>query len=419
MKNGLLSLAAIMFINACGQPSRDSLTQEAWNQRNDPRIMGLDRLTQKYQYETQFDKLPVAADLPQTPWSDYYWPTYQGGLTYRWAQAGSDYDRYVYATKPFAELKPEEIAVLSPAEKYDLYMGFEDYRTTKAERERTGVLKRIPGQDGYDARLAAIPTWEGLCHAWAPATLAFAEPQAVTVKNKAGLDIPFGSSDINGLLTMFLHHVPAPQVSFLGGRCEENLSAIQDKIEEVRNAYAGSPYSKLTAAEKEAEIKRLQAELTARSEQIECRDSNAGAFHLVLTNQIGLMKEGFVVDVTRDDEVWNQAVHGFNVRVESVKQGRSRDAAPRTVKEITVTTTMKYIVEVGYHQDRGGYDSSAAQATVDYRYRVELDRNGAIIGGQWLSFERPDFLWKQTTPKFEGDFNGVGDIYKAATTPAL
>jgi hypothetical protein len=121
--------------------------------------MGFDSLTRKYQYETQFDKLPLIADLPKTPWSDYYWPTYKGGLTYRWAQESSDQARYVYQTKPFAELSANEIAVLSPAEKYDLYMGFDDYRTTAAERERTGVLKRIAGQPGYDPRLRPIPRW--------------------------------------------------------------------------------------------------------------------------------------------------------------------------------------------------------------------------------------------------------------------
>jgi hypothetical protein len=417
MKNGMPALAALIFLNACGQPTSPSTTQEAWNRRNDPTIMGLDALTRKYQYETQFDQLALSADLPKTPWSDYYWPTYKGGLTYRWAQNGDDDQaRYAYAIKPFSELTAAEIAVLSPAEKYDLYMGFDDYRTTLEERERTGALKRIPGQEGYNPDLRPIPSWEGLCHAWAPATLAFDEPRAVTLKNKAGVDIPFSSSDINGLLTMFLHHAPSPRVSFLGGRCEEDLSSIQEKIDEIQYAYEGSPYYSWTEEQKTEEIKKLQDELTAKGEQIECRDTNAGSFHLVITNQIAKLKEGFIADVTRDDEVWNQAVYGYEVKVEEVKEGRSPDAAPRTVKEVTVTTTMKYIVEVAYHQERGGYDRNASEALVDYRYRVELDRAGNIIGGKWLGYERPDFLWKQETPKFEGVFTGVEDIYNAART---
>jgi len=419
MKHGLMLLTATVLMNACGQPSETSFTQEAWNRRNDPKIMGIDVLTTEYQYETQFDLLPLSADLPKTPWSDYYWPTYQGGLTYRWAQDSSDFDRYVYQSKAFADLTPGEIAVLSPAEKYDLYMGFEDYRTTVAERERTGVLKRIPGQPGYNAKLRPIPTWEGLCHAWAPATLAFDEPRSVIVKNKAGVEIPFSSSDINGLLTMFLHHAPSPHTSFLGGRCEEDLSAIQEKIEAVRYPYEGSPYFNLTAAEREAEIKKLQNELAVKSERSECRDTNAGAFHLVLTNQIARMQEGFIADVTRDDEVWNQAVYGFEVRTGEVKEGKSPGAAADTVKEITVTTTMKYIVEVGYHHERGAYEANAAEATVDYEYVLELDIHGAVIGGRWISYDRPDFLWKQTTPSFEGVFSGVEEIYKASTATPL
>jgi hypothetical protein len=237
------------------------------------------------------------------------------------------------------------------------------------------------------------------------------------VKNKDGVDIPFSSSDVNGLLTMFLHHVPSPRVSFLGGRCEEDLSAIQDKIEAIQYAEEGSPYFTWTEEQKAEEIKKLQEELESRGEQIECRDTNAGAFHLVITNQIARLQEGFVADVTRDDEVWNQAVFGYSVQVDEEKEGRSPDAAPLTVKEVTVTTTMKYIVEVPYHLERGAYNHDAAEALVDYRYRLELDSQGAIIGGKWLSYERPDFLWKQEIPEFEGAFIGVEEIYKAARLP--
>ncbi len=414
MKHVMQGLAALVLVNACGQPTQVSKTQEAWNRRNDPKIMGIDSL-RKYQYETNINNLAVSAELAVTPWSDYYWPTYKGGLTYRWSQdVDDDTERFAYQLKPFAKLTAAEIAVLSPAEKYDLYMGFDDYRTTKAERERTGALKRIPGQEGYDASLAPIPTWEGLCHAWAPATILFKEPRSVTLKNKAGVEIPFASSDINGLLTMFLHHVPSPRVSFLGGRCEEDLSALQEKIDEIQYAYEGSPYFSWTEEQKAVEIKKLQEELTSRGEQSECRDTNAGAFHLVITNQIAKLKEGFIADVTRDDEVWNQAVYGYEVKMGPITQGRSPDAAPRTVKEVNVTTTMKYIVEVPYHHERGGYNHGAAEETVDYEYRLELDSKDNIIGGKWLSYDRPDFLWKQDKPAFDGDFKGVERIYQAA-----
>lgn len=419
MNYGMKLLTAMILMNACGKPSETSVIQEAWNRRNDPQIMGIDALTREYQYETQFDLLALSADLPTIPWSDSYWPTHLGGLSYRWAQDGSDFDRYVYQSKSFADLTPGEIAVLSPVEKYDFYMSFADYRTTVAERERTGVLKRIPGQPGYNAKLRPIPTWEGLCHAWAPATLAFDEPRSVILKNKEGMEIPFSSSDIKGLLAMFLHHVPSPHTSFLGGRCGEDLSSIQEKIEEARDPYEGSVYFNLTEPQRAEELKKLEDELKSKGERSECRDTNAGAFHLVLTNQIARLQEGFIADVTRDDEVWNQAVYGFDVVISEVKEGSSPLAAPHTVKEITVTTTMKYIVEVDYHHERGGYNPHAATTSVEYEYTLELDKKGAVIGGKWLSFDRPDFLWKQITPKFEGFFSGVEQIYKASTAAAF
>ena len=416
MKQVMQWLAIMITLNACGQSSSNSVTKETWNELNDPSILGSNTLTGEYQYETKFDQLPLNADLPKTPWSDFYWPTYKGGLTYRWSQGGDDVKRYDYIIKPFKELTADEIRVLSPAEKYDLYMGFDDYRTTIAERERTGALRRIPEHDGYDAKLAPIPTWEGLCHAWAPATLAFDEPRAVTLKNKAGVEIPFASSDVNGLLTMFLHQVPS-RSRLLGSRCNEDLKAIQTDIGMVKYVFEGSPYFGWTEEQKAAEIKKLEAELTRKGEQSECRDTNAGAFHLVITNQIALLKEGFVADVTRDGEVWNHGIYGYSAKIEEVKEGFSPDAALGTVKEVTVATTMKYIVEVPYHAERGAYNHNAAAASKDYRYRLELDRDGAIIGGKWLSYDRPDFLWKREIPKFEGIFTGVEEIYNAARQP--
>ena len=64
--------------------------------------------------------------------------------------------------------------------------------------------------------------------------------------------------------------------------------------------------------------------------------------------------------------------------------------------QIKITESgLKYIVEVGYHHERGAYDSRDAETTVDYEYVLELDKNGSIIGGKWLSYDRPDFLYGQ------------------------
>ena len=87
-------------------------------------------------------------------------------------------------------------------------------------------------------------------------------------------------------------------------------------------------------------------ELEGKLNRNECKDTNAGAFHIVIANQIAHMDEGFIVDVTRDAEVWNQAVQGFDVKEIETKEP-SAGSAEGTVKEVVVeqkcTTLLKYI----------------------------------------------------------------------------
>ena len=49
-----------------------------------------------------------------------------------------------------------------------------------------------------------------------------------------------------------------------------------------------------------------------------------------------------------------------------------------------------------------------------YRYVLELDSEDNIIGGEWVSFDRPDFLWKQAKPEFQGFFAPLEKIYQAS-----
>jgi hypothetical protein len=45
----------------------------------------------------------------------------------------------------------------------------------------------------------------------------------------------------------------------------------------------------------------------------ECRDMNPGTWHVVVSNLMGLRQQGFVLDQTFDDEVWNQP--GWSYRI--------------------------------------------------------------------------------------------------------
>jgi len=370
--------------------AHSSEEKRAWDRKNSPRNMGYDYITRTYDYNVKFEELPKTGELSTTPWSGDYWPTFKGGITYRWNQRGTTQTKAGYKFEKNAELLSlEELKKLSPAEKYDLFLGRTDFPLTTYERNRTNVLKTIPGSSEYNSSFK-IPTWEGLCHAWAPATILFENPKAVTVTGANGMEIPFGASDLKALLTYHLHHNNA-QTQFLGGRCNVDLAELKRKVQKGE---------------------MTQVEYDRIADNGECEDTNAGAFHIVLTNQIALKDAGFIADVTRDLEVWNQAVHGYDTRVLSVKEGASQKAAKGTVKEITVSTKMYYTVEIAH----SWLETSAVNSSYvkEYRYTLELNAQGNIIGGEWISEDRPDFLWNQTLPAWEGFFAPLEEIYNAS-----
>ena len=61
----------------------------------------------------------------------------------------------------------------------------------------------------------------------------------------------------------------------------------------------------------------------------ECEDTNPGAFHVVLTNFIGRLNRSFIIDKTRDLEVWNQPVYSYESKILKETDGVSRGAHPK------------------------------------------------------------------------------------------
>ena len=387
-------LASFLILVSVNSPA--SVIKEAWNSVNNPNRMQVTRNNRRYEvgklnYKKNFYELPLTGKLETTPWSGDYWPTHKGGITFRWNDSDTywEQDNYSYDLMTSVDAKGLiSTESLSPAEKYDLFIGNYDFPLTKHERKRTKILKTIEDSSEYDPDFE-IPSWEGLCHAWAPATLAYSNPKPVTLKNKDGIEVAFGSSDIKALLTYFLHYDKSAANFFLGGRCNTDFEKLRSDL-------------------RSGEI--TEEEFEAQMNSPKCRDTNAGAFHMVITNQIALLNEGFIVDVTRDLEVWNQPVHGFDSKILKEFNGASEGAARGTVKEVEILTQMYYTVEIDqeWTMVTPNYNSESSKS---YHYRVELNMFNEIIGGEWIGSERPDFLWKQTIPKFSGFFKDLEKIY--------
>ncbi len=354
----LTTALTAFFMFSCGSSSEltPSDPSEAWNYQNAP-------IKLSDEYNAKLADLPLEAQTDIIPWTDSYWPSYKGGLADRWQTGESIFEATLNNKNDVQSMSENEIKRLSPAEKYDILIGNYDYPLTRNELGRTN-----PDQ----------PRWFGLCHGWAPASINFSEPKPVTVTSVDGIVIPFGSSDIKALLTFLQqHNRSASATRFLGERCNANIK-----------------------------------DDPSAADRPECRDTNAGSFHISIANRIGIDHKAFVADVTRDSEVWNQPVFGYNSKVVSESEDIYPKAAEGTVKIVRIKTTMLYTAEIRASWKPVGNTDNGQVTGAHYEYNLEINKDGEIIGGEWLTESRPDFLWSQTTPEFAGFFENLGDVYE-------
>ena len=362
---GACALAGVAsLISSCGQAlkgtqAQTSHTAEAWDSRNNP-------FNLSSRMQRNFNALPQGGRARNQPWSDTYWPSSHGGIASRWYTNRPDGFSYApLAYRDITRLSSQQLASLSPAEKYDIFMGDYSYPTVVSER------RRVSPNDA---------SWEGLCHGWAPASVHFFEPRPVVVVGANGVRVPFGASDIKALLTYYEGVIASSSARMIGARCEVKFS---------RNP---------------------QAALNS-----ECRDVNAGAFHIALANYIGLSAAPVIGDITRDSEVWNQPIHSYRSQVVG-QQGPSAGAAPGTVRELVVNTQISYSSEVAPNWYPTNGTRGHSDGTKSYQYRLELDGAGQIIGGEWLTQDRPDFVWVSERPLFGGYYAGILNLYNASVS---
>lgn len=308
-------------------------------------------------------------------WSETYWPSNRGGIAYRWSHP--DPQPFKYKLFTLAELKnmsQAQMGELSPAELYDIAVGDYNYSLTKK------VLAQFSAKDLW---------WEGICHGWSLAASNYPEPAPVVIKNKDGLRIPFGSSDVKGLLSMHDAYNYQGMYAQVGKRCHASGKVPGEGDE--RDANSNPP-------------------LPEMANSADCSDVNAGSFHVVLSNMIGIHSKSFVADVDRYNDVWNQPVTGYSSKAIGEESVTPEHRALGIERRIKVATKFSYGEELKF------YTSEAASAGSlnfvsklpvtgtphqefrhkNYEYILELNFNGEIVGGEWISETRPDFLWAIT-----------------------
>lgn len=357
-----VGLFCALALFSCSNPNVSRLSEplEAWDATNDPAQLANN-------FETRLERLPLdgVVSAPTMLWSESGWPNVTGGIAARWFES---YGLSGFGYKPPSEaevrtMKRDDLKKLSPAEKYDIYMGRFDFPTVAHERNRTSP---------HDAG------WYGLCHGFANASTLYGEPRAMDLQGPSGVVVPFGSSDIKALLIFYIGEIKRNEGSrVIGLRCNTDYRRHADA--------AGSP---------------------------ECRDVNPGSFHVVLSNKVGLRNESFVIEHSPGAQVWNQPVLAYHTSIME-EAAPFRGAAPGTVKQVRVQTRLRTVkgTTPQWYPIRGS--TFQRENYQPYDYWLDVDAQGRILGGEWISDDHPDFLWQPAKVSFEGYYALVEEIWNA------
>jgi hypothetical protein len=370
---------------------------DEWDSQNNPSNFGNNF---EYDWDTLSQITTGASEV--TPWPDTYWPMTEDGYNARWngSSTPSPVELYDLAfnswTMPegYMELRPYTSHGQAFDAAYYEKMGRAtrwahekggNYRarqihdpdgtfTSAIDANNDGTVDRDlngDGQTNSSDNEGGLEGWFGHCHAWAPASFSHPEPQrAVTINGQT-----FEIADIKALIEST--HEGCGGTLFLGGRC--NLREIErDEFGRIVDA------------------------------QSECRDTNAGAFYVVILNVIGRLHRSFVADITTDYQVWNHPVRDFRItRQQEVNEAEACRLVNRSdVQEypyntdasrfVDVEMVMRYVVEGSASAEPYIPEIDSYTRSRTYHFLLELNADGMVIGGEWISTNQPDFLWAPT-----------------------
>lgn len=357
----------VLFLITFADPVFAELYNSANNPNNFNRIAGINLIR-------KFDALPVQGGLSDNRlgWSESYWPSNRGGIAYRWNHPDPQPFKYRLHTKEeIRSMSSDEMSKLSPAELYDIANDDFNYTLTR------NTLRKYSARDLW---------WEGICHGWAQAASHYPEPAPVIVTSKSGVKVPFGSSDVKALLAMHEAYNFGGKFAFVGVRCRASGKVEGEGDERDRNP---NPPSHEIA------------------EAPDCRDVNAGGFHVVITNMLGVLGKGFVADIDRFGDVWNQPITGYSFTTAGEETVTPEHRSSGVERRVRVNMTMEYGEELKFFTpelEAAGHRNFVSKMPVtltpaqknltkNYSYILEIDQGGNIIGGEWISSTRPDFLW--------------------------
>lgn len=240
---------------------------EAWGSSDDPALFN-------GSLEYRLAELPLTGQATNVPWAGNYWPVYEDSINHRWAGPSSESPAAKYG---------RAFGVTGVEDAVSRYHGIDAHASRKACTASSDCDASIgeacaKRQGATSGR--CIPTWWGICHAWSPAAILLPEPKKPVTYN----GVSFTVQDIKALVTLAHDRT---KTKFVSLRCDTDAAG--------PTGINFDNYGRPTGGD------------------AECRDTNPGTWHLLMTNYLGKQGASFVEDRTYDDEVWNQPLRGYRV----------------------------------------------------------------------------------------------------------
>jgi len=319
----VLSAVVAMGIWSCGSseavigtksdPTGTEKQEERWTSGDAPSLFAT-------ALEFKLDALPLTGEAQTIPWAGNYWPTYEDNINFQWDGA-ADSPALKYE-KSFGGTGVED--AVSKAH------GIDSRSTAKECKEASecnSALGETCGKRRGKDTGRCIPTWWGICHAWGPAAILLPEPKHPVTR----YGVTFKVQDLKALATLVYNSSTSKFVSL---RC--NVGAGDDAV-------------------------KLDAYGRPSNANAQCRDTNAGTWHVLATNYLGIKRQAFVEDRTYDHQVWNQPLRGYRVTNKKVVTFAEANALIGATSVGGATTQKTGTVKKGEWSHQGSFPVVAGQ----------------------------------------------------------
>ncbi len=400
--------------------------------------------------ETKLQLLPAVSNVVSggghTPFSDTYWPDGDIGIATRYSDMngnpteqkkrsdvvlGADERGDRPSLAQLKRMSQAQINTLSLTEKFDIANGDYNYPFTH---------RIISGQNGK-----AKGSY-GICHGWSPAATNYSEPQKTIYVNKDGIVIPFGASDVKGLIAFYY----AYEVAQYSEKKEKkyNIPNFLPAIDAQNNYMMNKDGNLIIFKNNHPGMVYFDyRQMGNRCFEKHCggESLNPAPLHLALSNIVGRYHRSFVIQANNSKDLWNYPVLGYASVISGASSAKGHEGATSKVTVITdiyftdetepthETTNgampiskIDSIVNIKENDyERLGLSQNQSPGAVDSRhlvYTLFLDQDGNIVDGEWATGnllrskykknQTIGFVWRASKVPFLGKYSILNDLYK-------